>query len=145
MIDGIYQNSDPAYTIKLPEGWMVGDSSDAVVLFVAEDYPMTADNININTTNGTMGDPAVLKPIFEATYTQMGEDFAWIGYEDTQLDGLSGLRMEYTLTMAEIPMHFVQYVLDDGSNTYTLTATFVSDDDALKQAVLESLESFKLA
>jgi hypothetical protein len=144
IVDGVYKNADPAYSIKLPEGWKVSDSVAGTAMFVAADYPATSDNMNIEIADGTVSDPDLMKSMFEAMFSQLGEDFKWVSYETAKLGNLSGIRMEYTLTMMDIPMVFIQYMVDDGSKSYTLTATLTDENSPNKQAIIDSMESFRL-
>ena len=144
VVDGIYKNADPAYTIRLPEGWKVSDSVAGTAMFVAADYPATSDNMNIEITDGTVSDPDLMKSMFEAMFSQLGEDFKWVSYETAKLGDLSGIRMEYTLTMMDIPMVFIQYMVDDGGKSYTLTATMTDANSPNRQAMIDSMETFRL-
>lgn len=146
IVGGVYTSEDSSYQITVPDGWKTTSVIGGVVEFVAADYPATADTINIVTTPGSIpdGSAEAMKDVYAEAFKEMGEGFEWMDFDEVEVNGLKGLKMNYKMTVAGIPMEYYQTMLSKDNTMYTITAVTVSKDAAAKQALLDSLGSFKL-
>lgn len=146
IVGGVYTSEDSSYQITLPDGWKNSSVIGGVVEFVAADHLATVSSINIVTTPGSIpdGSAEAMKDVYAEAFKEMGEGFEWMDFDEVEVNGLKGLKMSYKMTIGDIPMEYYQTMLSKDNTIYTITAVTVSKDAAAKQALLDSLASFKL-
>lgn len=146
IVGGVYTSEDSSYQITLPDGWKNSSVIGGVVEFVAADHLATVSSINIVTTPGSIpdGSAEAMKDTYTEAFKEMGEGFEWMDFDEVEVNGLKGLKMSYKMTIGDIPMEYYQTMLSKDNTIYTITAVTVSKDAAAKQALLDSLASFKL-
>ena len=145
IVDNVYTSEDSSYQITVPDGWKTTSVIAGVVQFVAGDYPTTVDSLSVTVTPGTIppGSADDMKEIYAETFQQLGEGFEWMDFDSVEVNGLTGLKMNYKLTVAGVNAEYYQTMLSKDGTLYALTAVF-NGDAAAKQALIDSIGSFKV-
>lgn len=141
----MYTSEDSSYQITVPDGWKVTYAIAGIVEFVAGDYSTTVDSFSVTVTPGTIppGSADDMKEIYAETFQQLGEGFEWMDFDSVEVNGLTGLKMNYKLTVAGVNAEYYQTMLSKDGTLYALTAVF-NGDAAAKQALIDSIGSFKV-
>lgn len=145
IVDNVYTSEDSSYQITVPDGWKVTYAIAGIVEFVAGDYSTTVDSFSVTVTPGTIppGSADDMKEIYAETFQQLGEGFEWMDFDSVEVNGLTGLKMNYKLTVAGVNAEYYQTMLSKDGTLYALTAVF-NGDAAAKQALIDSIGSFKV-
>ena len=145
IVDNVYTSEDSSYQITVPDGWKVTYAIAGIVEFVAGDYSTTVDSFSVTVTPGTIppGSADDMKEIYAETFQQWGEGFEWMDFDSVEVNGLTGLKMNYKLTVAGVNAEYYQTMLSKDGTLYALTAVF-NGDAAAKQALIDSIGSFKV-
>ncbi|MGN0518760.1 MAG: hypothetical protein ACI4II_08575 [Acutalibacteraceae bacterium] len=113
-------------TIRLPEGFTVGDTSASTPIAYHESYPSVADNITFTKT--TASDMSALNAdVFKSTYESLFDTFELKDYSQTKIGGKDAIRINYKISMSSIEMEQIQYMIFDTDATYAVTYTLLSD------------------
>lgn len=113
-------------TIRLPEGFKVGDTSASTPIAYHESYPSVADNITF--TKSTASDISALNAdVFKSTYESLFDTFNLKDYSQTKIGGKDTIRINYAISMNSIEMEQIQYMIFDTDATYAITYTLLSD------------------
>ena len=97
IVDNVYTSEDSSYQITVPDGWKVTYAIAGIVEFVAGDYSTTVDSFSVTVTPGTIppGSADDMKEICAETFQQWGEGFEWMDFDSVEVNGLTGLKMNY--------------------------------------------------
>ena len=129
-------------TLRLPEGFTVGDYS-GVLIAVPADYPARTDNISFSKGNADSIDNYT-QEILDAYYVQVFAGFERsTAFEKMKIDGVDVLKYSYEITAFGVLQRQTQYLFF--GSTYSDIITFSSVSGDFDEAFLQVVQSVKIS
>ncbi len=138
------KDEDMQVVVDMPEGFVENEG-----MYFAPDYPNDSSNININEVDGDIGTD-VTEEMFvssiEETFKQVYNlevDIEVKEFERTKIDGYNALRIALSYELAGSQIEQLQYVIQIGKKSTTVTYTQTNESNWTEQFE-ESAASIKV-
>lgn len=112
--------------MQIPDGFEITDTTASNPMITSTEYPIVADNINF-VKMGVDDISIYSKDLFEEAYKEQFDGLDFKSYEIVKLAGFDTIRMNYSLSVSDISMEQIQYMIFASDASYVVTLTLCSD------------------
>lgn len=112
--------------MQVPEGFEINNTTTENPMIQSKDYPNVADNINF-IKMGVDNISSYSKEVFEDAYKGQFEGFTFKSYDVVKISGIDTIRMNYSLTVSDITIEQIQYMIFASDASYVVTLTICED------------------
>lgn len=112
--------------MQIPDGFEITDTAASNPMITSTEYPVVADNINF-VKMGVDDISIYSKDLFEEAYKEQFDGLDFKSYEIVKLAGFDTIRMNYSLSVSDISMEQIQYMIFASDASYVVTLTLCSD------------------
>lgn len=112
--------------MQVPEGFEINNTTTENPMIQSKDYPNVADNINF-IKMGVDNISSYSKEVFESAYKNQFEGFTFKSYDVVKISGIDTIRMNYSLTVSDITIEQIQYMIFASDASYVVTLTICED------------------
>lgn len=112
--------------MQIPDGFEITDTTASNPMITSKEYPVVADNINFVKMNAD-NISIYSKELFEDAYKEQFDGLEFKSYEVVKLAGFDTIRMNYSLSVSDIAMEQIQYMIFADDASYIVTLTLCSD------------------
>lgn len=134
-------DNDVSYTYAPPEGW-TASAETGMDLFFSPDLQSNINVIAVEAPDKTI--ESMTQDQFQAAMELMYSDIDVLSFQSVEINGMKGLRVEYTATISSLSVHPIQYLLTSDKASYTITLT-TPDLTATVSLFEESMQTFREA
>lgn len=112
--------------MQIPDGFEITDTTASNPMITSKEYPIVSDNINF-VKMGVDDISIYSKDLFEEAYKEQFDGLEFKSYEIIKLAGFDTIRMNYALSVSDISMEQIQYMIFASDASYVVTLTLCSD------------------